>query len=160
MADVRRTTLIFILILLGSCRRTASDAVVKEARGLTLAIPNEPGGLSIKNGEARDILISHAISVEYRNSNRWTPLNTEFNAVSSCRTPQQRMSNNRFVRIKAGSTLRVIPWRGYSCSGQCQEVCRANVYFGAGPFRFSVQRLPDKTRAVSAPFRMPADHAS
>lgn len=56
--------------------------------------------------------------------------------------------------IAARQVLEVLPWQGYSCSTQCVPNCRANIYFGAGPFRFVVTVMPSRERVLGPEFRM------
>ena len=128
-----------------------SSAVAQGTLRLELADP--PGGLRVVNDGPAPVTIQMAIAVEKQEAVGWVPIATEFNAVARCDPPASATT----VTIAPSSHLNVRPWRGFSCSGQCNLVCRANVYYGSGMFRFVVTAMPASHRITSAAFAMPAE---
>lgn len=158
MAQFRRATLILLLLLAG-CSRSAGDTTAKSDSGpqtvpggeLVLTTPAGPGSLTIVNRSVTPVEIALPIAVETRGATGWSAIATEFNAVASCRVPAATGP----VLLAAGATLTVVRWQGYSCSGQCEESCRANIPAGPGPFRFVVSRAPGGVRVIGPTFTMP-----
>ena len=167
MAPVRRAALITLApVALGWAATACAPATGREAaqasrsvgmaaRGpsLILSATGTPGSLRIENSGGVPVAIAHAIGVEMLQRGRWTPIETEFNAVAACRPPAAPAP----VRIAPGAALDVVPWRGWSCSGQCRNSCRANAYFGPGRFRAVVTTSPNGARVVGPEFAMPAE---
>ena len=131
----------------GQGGETSLDA----AAGPVLLAGAGPGSLRFVNRGAGSVTIDAAIAVERRAGGLWVAVPTEFNAVAACRSE----GPPRTVRIASGGMLDVVPWRGWSCSGQCQDVCRANLYHGAGPFRFVATTSPGRVCVVGPAFTMP-----
>jgi hypothetical protein len=123
------------------------------AARLQLELTGETGALRIFNPGAAAVGILPAIAVQKKESASWIAILTEFNAVSSCTASGPPDT----VEIAAGATLTLVPWKGYSCSGQCVLACRANVYYGHGTFRFVVTRIPGMQTDTSPEFTLPAE---
>lgn len=123
-----------------------------EPTGVVLESTGVTGGLRIVNTSAAPITIARAIEVEAYWGGSWKTQRTEFNAVAICRSGTTAAT----VQLSPGQVLTVVPWRGYSCSGQCQGSCRHNIYVGGGdaPFRFVVTQIPGGRR-VGPVFTMP-----
>lgn len=149
MAELRRAALI-VLVVSGHAQVVARDG--GRTTSLSLSQPGEPGSLRISNVGPDAVTVERSIIVEYSSGGGWRPLRTEFNVVSTC----SRRAPDAAVVISRAVSLNLVPWRGYSCSGQCQGACRANIYFGPGPFRFVLTVLPDRHRVAGPPFTMPA----
>jgi hypothetical protein len=120
---------------------------------LRLVLTDPPGGLLIVNGGTAPVAIQMAIVVQKQEIAGWVPVATEFNAVARCDAPGSNMT----VEVAPATTLTVRPWRGFSCSGQCNYVCRANVYYGPGVFRFVVTAVPGLNQITSSAFALPAE---
>ena len=118
--------------------------------GLILTMPAGPGSLTIANPSETPVQIARTIAVEARGATGWSAIPTEFNAVASCRVPAATGP----VRLAGGATLTVVRWQGYGCSGQCEEVCRANFPAGPGPFRFVANRASGNIRVIGPTFVM------
>ncbi len=154
MAEFRRHALTGLLLAFAAL---SSTAAAQEA-SLRLEPTARPGGLHIVNSGARPVAIRSAIAVEQQGPTGWVALTTEFNTVTRCMAADAAQPD-RPVEIAAGAALDIVPWQGFSCSGQCTLSCRANIYYGAGPFRFVATTIPDRQRVVSPPFGMPAQPA-
>lgn len=61
------------------------------------------------------------------------------------------------TEIPAGAVLEPVPFRGFSCSSQCNGSCRANVWEGPGTIRLRVQDCHGATLAVGPTFELPDD---
>lgn len=145
MALVRRSAL--SVLAWAACAATGPAS----SPPLILAQPAGPGSLSVRNPGAEAVTVERAIAVETRIDGAWRPVLTEFNAVATCLDKRALP----VVSVPAGETLNIWPWRGYSCSGQCRNACRRNVYAGPGPFHFVVTVAPSRVRVVGPPFTMP-----
>ena len=128
---------------------------------LVMASGGKPGSLVIANHGASQVTIARRIAVEWRDGAKWMTAQTEFNAVTSC--PWRHRGANpppappTSVSIPAGGGLRVAPWLGYTCLGQCETACAANVYLGPGAFRFVATVLPSGARVTSPTFTLPPE---
>lgn len=111
---------------------------------IKLHAASAPSGLLIDNPGDRPVLIRRAIGVEQQVGTQWRPLSTELNAVGAC-TPGNGTGP---VRLRPHASLSIVPWRGGSCSGQCNRVCRANIDYPPGRFRYVVTVLPGQGRVV------------
>ena len=120
---------------------------------IQLRTPAPPGSLTIENRGAGAVELARKIAVEMRRGDTWAPVDTEFDAVAECAAPSNA---GACVRLAGKSTLRAVAWRGFSCSGQCASICRANLYYGPGTFRFVVSTCDRKKQYRSEPFQMPA----
>jgi|HubBroStandDraft_1064217.scaffolds.fasta_scaffold196546_2 hypothetical protein len=150
MVERRRQALSIVLAVLASLAATA-QALPQSAAALRLELTNETGGLRLVNSGAEPLMIRSAIAVEKEEGHDWVTIATEYRAVAQC----GRQSSVDPVEIAPGATLTIVPWRGFSCSGQCDAVCRANVYYGPGAFRFIVTTLPGGQRSTSPTFLLP-----
>jgi hypothetical protein len=151
MAAFRRQALTGLLLALAAL----SAAAAQDAAPLRLELTAQPGGLRIVNPGPAPVTIRAALGVEAQQATGWVAITTEFNAIARC-TAADESHKDRPVEIAAGATLDIVPWRGFSCSGQCTLTCRANIYYGAGPFRFVATTIRDGQRVVSPSFTMPA----
>jgi hypothetical protein len=118
---------------------------------LRLELVDPPGGLRLVNPGSTPVTIEATIAVERLWEQAWIPVVTEFHAVSRCNglnTPAQS-------EIAPATKLEVVPWQGFSCSGQCNKICDKNVYNGPGTFRFVVTTVPAGERLVSPAFVLP-----
>jgi hypothetical protein len=150
MADLRRQALSIVLAALASLAATA-QALPQAPPALRLELTKETGGLRLVNSGSEPLMIRSAIAVEKEEGHDWVSIATEYHAVAQC-GPRSAVAP---VDIAPGATLTVVPWRGFSCSGQCDAVCRANVYYGPGAFRFIVATLPGGQRFTSPKFLLP-----
>ncbi len=151
MAHVRRAAVILLA--------TTMIAAAAPPTSLTLAGGARPGSLTIANRGTAPVTIARAIGVERRDRDGWTAVHTEFNAVSSCPIPGRPvLAPKAVVSIPAGGSLKVVPWQGYTCSGQCENACMADVYLGPGTFRFVATALPMRERVPGSNFAMPPKH--
>lgn len=112
----------------------------------------------VTNQGSAPVTIARAIAVEARDGARWTAVETELNAVESCPlgpgTRAPAPAPPPAVVVPPGRSLRVMPWLGYSCSGQCGGSCTANIYLGPGTFRFVATVLPGGARVAGPAFAM------
>ncbi|QYE33266.1 hypothetical protein KZX46_00140 (plasmid) [Polymorphobacter sp. PAMC 29334] len=151
MAIVRRAAVILLTATM--------MAAAAQPPGLTLAGGARPGSLNIANRGGGPVTIARAIGVERRDRDGWTAVHTEFNAVSSCPIPGRPvLAAKAAVSIPAGGNLKVVPWQGYTCSGQCENACMADIYLGPGTFRFVATVLPMGDRVTGLNFAMPPKH--
>lgn len=124
----------------------------------SLVIAAHDGGtLVVSNPTTTAITIKGSVVVEGSDGKTWKPLITEMSLVGSCPIDGIAMPVAT-ITLKPKQTLNPPPWRGWSCSGQCETHCRSNMYWGSGPFRF---RLTDIAGAaiVSGSFGMPRQPA-
>jgi hypothetical protein len=98
------------------------------------------------------VTIRSAIEVEKQDERGWIPVKTELHAIARC----EREDPPDKLEIAAAATLDVVPWRGYTCSGQCHFVCHGNFFLGPGTFRYIVTTVPAGERLVSPTFTLPA----
>ncbi len=151
MAALRRAALSAVLAA-AAWVMPPSQVLSQAPPELRLELTAHYGGLRIVNPGTAPVEIQAKIAVEAREGGGWTAVLTEFNAVARC----ERTTPDGPVRIAPAAALTVVPWRGFSCSGQCVAACRANLYYGAGPFRFVVTTAPGGERFVSPVFTMPS----
>lgn len=161
MGHVRRNGLAAAVLLaavatIGTAIGTAHGQDEERAgESVILLVAAEPGSLSIINRGSAPVAIARAIAVERSQGGVWRRVDTEFNAVSQCPSATRR-SDAGPVRLARGQRIDVVPWRGFSCSGQCNKICRRNIYWGPGDFRHVVTRLAGGRRVVGPVFRMPS----
>lgn len=151
---VRRPAVRASPLLVAGLLAVLSGAIAAAEEGTPMPIAlDAPGGgaLTIANAGSGLIAIERTIAVEAGGPGNWAAIVTEMAAVERCEAP----AKTEPVVLRAGEKLTVVPWRGFSCSGQCNAVCRANVYYGAGPFRFVVRTAGGSV--TSGPFAMPAE---
>jgi hypothetical protein len=129
----------------------SSPVMTEPTAQLRLELVDPPGGLRLVNPGSAPVTIEATIAVERLWEQAWIPVVTEFYAVSRCdglNTPAQ-------LEIAPATKLEVVPWQGFSCSGQCNKICDKNVYKGPGTFRFVVTTVPVGERLVSPAFALP-----
>lgn len=145
MAFVRRTALTAAILAVaapGLTHDTGPSVRLRAARA--------PSGLVIDNPTDHAISIERTIRVDKWTAGAWTPLGTEMKAIGSC-------TANRVdgpVRLDPRTSLSVVPWRGASCSGQCTRICRGNIDYPPGRFRFVVTTLPQYAQAIGPAFQL------
>lgn len=61
------------------------------------------------------------------------------------------------TEIPAGTILKPVPFRGFSCSSQCNGSCRANGWEGPGTVRLRIQDCHGATLAAGPTFDLPDD---
>lgn len=147
MAAFRRYALAFCVLILGG------PALAQDAGTLRLELTEPAGGLRIVNAGPAPVAIHMTIAVQKLEAVGWVPVTTELNAVERCDPPGSATT----VTIAPSGALNVRRWRGFSCSGQCNMVCRANIYYGPGKFRFVATAVSPPSLIVSAPFALPAE---
>ncbi len=115
-----------------------------------------PGAFEVVNrGGAMDL--AWEVEVEKAVDGEWRPIVVEqLELVERC----GESKNSPCRTLEKGAVLRPVPWTGYSCSSQCNEACRANVYYGPGRFRFVVWDCPKRQRFEGPPFELPSDPPS
>lgn len=115
-----------------------------------------PGAFEVVNsGEAIDL--AWEVGVEKSLDAEWRPVEVEqFELVEKCGEPKDSPCRT----LEEGAAIRPVPWTGYSCTSQCNEACRANVYYGPGRFRFVVWNCSKRLRFEGPPFELPADPPS
>ncbi len=153
MAKFRRQALISATLVV-ACSSLAGSAEV-EAQ-LQLVVTGKTVSLRILNKGVSAVAIMPAIAVQKKERSGWVPITTEFNATSSCEATIPRDK----VLIAAHASLSLVPWKGYSCSGQCVLACRANIYYGPGVFRYVITRSPGAQTVTSPEFTLPATRQS
>ena len=159
MARVRRAAVNLLAATLVVAAAATLVVAAAAPAGLVLAGGAPPGSLILANRSAGPIMIARAIGVERRDGTSWTAVRTEFNAVSSCPMPgRPAPAPTSVVSIPTGRSLKVVPWQGYTCSGQCEAACMANLYLGPGTFRFVATVLPVRARVLGPSFALPPQH--
>ena len=152
MASLRRKALA-IVIAASALLAFGRPNHAQPPGALRLALTDPPGGLLIVNDGTTAVAIQMAIAVQKQEIAGWVPIATEFKAVARCDPPGSATT----VEVAPATTLTVRPWRGFSCSGQCNFICRANVYYGPGMFRFVVTVVPGSSQIISTAFALPAE---
>lgn len=116
------------------------------------------GGLVVENGAGAPVRLNGAVAVDGFDGKTWKPLITEMSLVAAC-DPDGVVRPSGVVVLGARQVLRPPPWRGWSCSGQCEAHCRSNIYWGSGPFRFRLTEATTGAEIASGRFSMPAHPA-
>lgn len=62
------------------------------------------------------------------------------------------------VQLDPAKALVPVPWSGMSCSSQCNQSCRKNVFVGPGTFRLTVRTCDGGAIASGPAFTLPAGH--
>lgn len=143
----RRAVAALCLGMLGATAALAAG----EGTGLFLEV-GAPGSLRIINAAAGPVTVAQAITVEAQTDVGWRAVSTEFNAIARCGDAGTAAA----VHLSPGAVLDVMPWLGFTCSGQCPRPCRANVRYAAGRYRFAVMVLPSGARVTGPEFWLPA----
>ena len=136
----------------GMLGASATHAAMADSAKLLLQATGAPGGLRIINAGAGPATIVRAIAVEAQTGATWRATPAEFNAIARCGDAATAAA----VRIESGAVLDIVPWLGFSCSGQCPRPCRANVRYAAGRYRFVVTLLPGGARVTGPEFWLSA----
>lgn len=136
------------LLVLLACPGIAMAAGRLEARA------RDGGGLTVVNGTGAAVRLQAAVGVEGLDRRGWNALPTEMNLVAACPAVEAEAPPAP-VTLAPGARLSPPPWRGWSCSGQCELFCMSNAYWGTGPFRFRITTAARDATVVSAPFHMP-----
>src|SRR5204863_1671181 len=90
-----------------------------------------PGQFAVANHGPGAVELLRKVTVDQRDDGKWTATEAEVSLVSACSNKTEAST----VRLATGQTLKVAPWDGKTCDGQCPRACRANVYLGPGEFR-------------------------
>lgn len=118
------------------------------------AVARDGGGLVVTNPTAAAVRLNGSVAVEGFYGRAWKPLITEMNLVGSCPIDGVVVPT-KAVLLNPGQALSPPPWRGWSCSGQCETHCRSNIYWGSGPFRFRLTNT-DGSVVFTNIFHMPS----
>jgi len=116
-----------------------------------------PGTVRIQNVGAGAIQLAWAIRVEQRFEGGWRPVAVDHLGL---RETCENAPAPACVTLSPGESLTPAPWTGYSCSAQCDETCRANVYHGPGGFRLYVQSFDGEQKFYGPSFELEADPAT
>lgn len=71
--------------------------------------------------------------------------------------PPARRRRRRPSPFRPAVACGLAPWLGYSCLGQCETACAANVYLGPGNFHFAATVLPGGVRVTGPAFTLPPE---
>jgi hypothetical protein len=148
MAQLRRPRMMFALVCALGFVAGAHDTAK-----LSLTTSGAPGSLVITNHGSAEIQLIRAIKIEHKTGDRWQPVEAEFKLVADCAEVPAKA--DKCVRLASQASLTVVPWTGFSCSGQCNRSCRANVKYPAGRYRFVVASCSDGVAHTSDPFELP-----
>jgi hypothetical protein len=112
-----------------------------------------PGAFEVVNhGGVVDL--AWEVGVEQASDGEWRRVMVEqFELVERCGQPKGSPCRT----LEKDAVVRPVPWTGYSCTSQCNEACRANVYYGQGRFRFVVWDCSKQHRFEGPPFDLPPD---
>jgi len=124
-----------------------------EAVNMTLSTYGPPGMLVIANHGDAEIQLMSAIQIEQKAGDQWRPIDAEFKMVADC---ADAAKVTKCVRLGSGASIIVVRWTGFSCSGQCNQSCRANTKCPPGTYRFVVTSCADNATYPSDPFVLPA----
>lgn len=129
----------------GATRRTLLATVLLSgaadlAPPLLLDAPAGPGTLRVLNPGSAAVTVAGAVDVESLYEGQWGSTGVCFFMVERCgsRDPET-------AALQPGIPFMVMPWTGWSCSGQCSRPCRANVPL-AGTFHPVLMVLPTGVR--------------
>lgn len=119
----------------------------------TIIITNlaAPGAATVTNNGGH-LKLRRGLIVEEKTNRTWRATNASCTVSNNC--GEAYMSACRDMTPHATVTL--VPWNGFSCSGQCEESCDKNEYLGPGTFRFVVVTCDGKQRFEGPAFELPA----
>lgn len=117
---------------------------------LLLDAPGGAGSLRVLNPGRAAVTVAGAISVESLYDGKWRPSGVYFYMVEHC---EGGGSDPARVVLQPGIAFIVVPWTGWSCSGQCLRPCRANMPL-AGTFRPVLTMLPSGQRVTGPVWEM------
>jgi len=112
----------------------------------------KPGSLTVRNESDLSVEVERALGIEMKSNDRWTPIAADFELISNCAQARQE---SQHIRIPAKTSISVVAWTGFSCSGQCAGPCRANVAYGPGTYRFVATLTAGNEHIYSDPFELP-----
>jgi len=142
-----RRTLLLVVMTAGLTALAAQPG----AADVVLHNDGNPGGLRVENrGSA--ISLSSQIVVERIRDGAWIRTPVRMELLEKCLADDPPAC----VTMEAAATIRTVPWKGNTCSGQCPHSCRSNHYAGPGQFRFVVTTCDGKQRFVGPEFSMAA----
>lgn len=110
-------------------------------------------GVMITNLTDHVVTIEHEILIEKEIASGWAQ-GSGVQAVATCADFDHRYNWKAPIRLKAHSTLAVVPWDGFACAGQCSEGCLQNAPPSPGNYRFAAVIASNGKRIVSPPFTM------
>ena len=114
------------------------------------------GRLTVVNLTGIPQRLRTAVIVEQQVASGWAAVVTEMNLVAGCDPRGAVLDTAACTVLGPQQSLTAPPWLGWSCNGQCQLHCRANIYWSSGPFRLAVLACDGPARFVSAAFPMPS----
>ncbi len=148
MGQLRRAALVALVAMAEACLSAPSppkEADVKVDNG------EHPGQFSVTNAGSTPIDLSRKVTVERAEAGKWIETAALVNLVASCEEKNLATTPRRFA---AGEELKVAPWNGWGCNGQCPRACRSNYYLGPGRFRFVVRTADHMHRFEGAAFTL------
>lgn len=77
-----------------------------------------------------------------------------YRLVTKCEAPAETC-----VDVAPGKALHPVPMRGFSCSAQCNDSCRANVWLGPGLFRLAVRDCDGGAAHQGPAFELPSQRS-
>lgn len=83
--------------------------------------------------------------LEKRTASGWAVVSTDFMLVEKC----PDIAPPKCISVLPDVPIRPVRWSGYSCSGQCNDQCKKNVYPGPGTFRLTIFSC-DRTETFQA----------
>lgn len=118
-----------------------------------------PGELEIVSSTG--VKLAGVARIERKVDTGWAPLaeldgGKGYRLVERC----QGADPPACVDLRPSSAIHPVPFRGFGCSSQCNDACRANVWEGPGTFRMVVSTC-DGVSVAGPPFQLPGpEHAS
>lgn len=128
------------------------EALQKTAPSRTVVIQNlqPPGSFSVTNNGPEIALLRSVLVERQAADGQWESTDADVRLIASC----DEAEDGEVRVLKAGETLVVKSWDGWSCDGQCPRPCRANIYLGPGEFRFVVFSADRASRFEGASFHL------
>jgi hypothetical protein len=123
-----------------------------QTAGVVVRNLEKPGAAIVEN-HGPPVVAASKILVERKQGSGWIASPVLFDLVTSCSTDAVPDS----IGLPAGAMLKLVPWNGYTCSGQCPRSCRSNHYAGPGIFRFVVFRADHSKRFTGPEFVLPPE---
>jgi hypothetical protein len=110
-----------------------------------------PGQFAVANHGSGPVELLRRVTVEHLETGTWVSTEADVSLIASCGEKAETPN----VQLMNGQTLKVAPWNGKTCDGQCSRSCRANIYLGPGEFRFVVWTADRKSRFAGPSFHLP-----
>lgn len=140
------------VLLLTLCAGLAGMAGSQSLGTVVLRNDGAPGGIRVENNGAATSLSSKLIVERFLNG-QWIDTPVHMQLVEKCALEDPPDC----IALPADAAMTLVPWRGYTCSGQCVRSCRSNNYAGPGTFRVVAKACGSKQRIVGPEFALPPE---